>query len=217
MSNFYKGISTSPKNAEQMKRLVSPKATGPQGAEVRLSNISEDTNENNNSKNFTSQEIPYFKRPTLDENQINKEELTQIISDNDIRNFKRILFSQTNLEITSIRLLDEELNVLQTICYFNADLLIDVIRERFKDDQEGTKKLIEYAEPSAGNRAINYAVLTGNQALIDFVLIEMKANAKILTSSGLNLLHGAAQIDRGALSLMYFSQKKFSLNVNQKD
>jgi hypothetical protein len=70
--------------------------------------------------------------------------------------------------------------------------LIEVIRERFKDDPEGTKRLVDYAEPSAGNRAINYAVLTGNQKLIDFVLNEMKANANILTSSGLNVLHGAA-------------------------
>lgn len=128
-----------------------------------------------------------------------------------------MLFSQTNLEITSIRLLEEDLNVLQTICFFNAELLIDVIRERFKDDLDGAKKLVDYAEPSSGNRAINYAVLTGNQILIDFIHLELKANVKILTSNGLNLLHGASQIDRGALSLMNFSQKKFNLNVNQKD
>ena len=103
-----------------------------------------------------------------------------------------MLFSQTNLEITSIRLLEEELNVLQTICFFNAELLIEVIRERFKEDPDGAKKLVDYAEPQAGNRAINYAVLTGNQHLIDFIHIELKANTKILTASGLNLLHGAA-------------------------
>jgi hypothetical protein len=143
--------------------------------------------------------------------------LTQAISDNDIKTFKKMLFSQTNLEITSIRLLEEDLNILQTICFFNAELLIDVIRERFKDDAEGAKKLVDYAEPSSGNRAINYAVLTGNQILIDFIHLELKANVKILTANGLNLLHGASQIDRGALSLMNFSQKKFSLNVNQKD
>ena len=88
--------------------------------------------------------------------------------------------------------MEEELNILQTLCFFNADLLIEVIRERFKDDAEGSKNLVDYAEPTAGNRAINYAVLTGNQTLIDFVHGEMRANAKILTSSGLNVLHGAA-------------------------
>jgi hypothetical protein len=103
-----------------------------------------------------------------------------------------MLFSQTNLEITSIRLLDEDLNLLQTLCFFNSELLIDVIRERFKDDPDCAKKLVDYAEPTAGNRAINYAVLTGNQHLIDFIHVELKANIKILTASGLNVLHGAA-------------------------
>lgn len=41
-----------------------------------MSKISEDSNENSISKNLTSQEIPYFKRPTLDEVEIDKEELT---------------------------------------------------------------------------------------------------------------------------------------------
>jgi hypothetical protein len=89
-------------------------------------------------------------------------------------------------------MLEEDLNILQAICFFSSELLIEVIRERFKDDAEGAKKLVDYAEPSAGNRAINYAVMSGNQTLIDFVLIEMKANGKILTASGLNALHGAA-------------------------
>ncbi len=40
----------------------------------------------------------------------------------------------TNLEITSLRVLEEELNVLQAICFYNADLLIEVIKDRFKDD-----------------------------------------------------------------------------------
>jgi hypothetical protein len=193
----------------------------PKAIDAKLNKISEDLDENNNSKKismmFGSQEIPHFQRPSLEDIQIDKETLTQAISDNDIKTFKKMLFSQTNLEITSIRLLEEDLNILQTICFFNAELLIDVIRERFKDDPDGAKKLVDYAEPSSGNRAINYAVLTGNQLLIDFIHLELKANIKILTANGLNVLHGAAQIDRGALSLMNFSQGKFGLNVNQKD
>ncbi len=51
---------------------------------------------------------------------------------------------------------------------------------------------MEYEEPFAGNRALNFAVLSGNQKLIDFLLIEFKANAKILTPGGINLIHQAA-------------------------
>lgn len=98
----------------------------------------------------------------------------------------------TNLEITSIRILEEELNILQAICFYNADLLIEVIKERFKDDVAGAKLLVSYTEPSGGNRALNYAVLTGNQKIIDCVLLDLKADAKISTEAGLNLLHGAA-------------------------
>jgi len=42
-------------------------------------------------------------------------------------------------------------------------MLIDVIKERFSDDSEQTKRLVDYMEPSGGNMALNFAVLTGNQ------------------------------------------------------
>lgn len=64
---------------------------------------------------------------------------------------------------------------------------------------------MDYAEPGAGNKAIHFAVLSGNVRIIDFVLIDMKADPKALTLNGLNVLHCAAQIDRGALSLMLFT------------
>jgi hypothetical protein len=98
----------------------------------------------------------------------------------------------TNHEITEMRLLEEELNVLQAICFYNSDLLIEIIRDRIKGDADMAKELIEYEEPFAGNRALNFAVLSGNQKLIDFVLLDLKANAKLLTPGGINLIHQAA-------------------------
>jgi hypothetical protein len=71
-------------------------------------------------------------------------------------------------------------------------MLIDIIKDRFKGDKEGCKSLVEYEEPDGGNRALNFAVLSGNQKLIDFILNDMKANAKFLTTGGINLLHQAA-------------------------
>jgi len=71
-------------------------------------------------------------------------------------------FNLTNFEIADLRILDEELNVLQAICFFNSELLIEIIKDRFKGDNEGSRKLVEYEEPFAGNRALNFAVLSGN-------------------------------------------------------
>ena len=111
------------------------------------------------------------------------------IENNDPRTFRQITFNLTNHEIADLKVLDEELNVLQAICFFNSDLLIEIIKDRFKGDTECSKKLVEYEEPFAGNRALNFAVLSGNQKLIDFILIDLKASAKILTPGGINLIH----------------------------
>jgi hypothetical protein len=76
---------------------------------------------------------------------------------------------------------------------------------------------VDYAEPNGGNKALHFAVLSGTISLIDFVLVDFKADAKQLTNNGLGALHCASQIDRGALSLMMFTQRKYGLYVNQKD
>lgn len=71
-------------------------------------------------------------------------------------------------------------------------MLIEIIKDRFKGDKEGSKSLVEYEEPDGGNRALNFAVLSGNQNLIDFILNDLKADAKFLTTGRINLLHQAA-------------------------
>ena len=98
-------------------------------------------------------------------------------------------FNISNREIADLRILDEELNILQAICFYNSEGLIEILRDRFKNDKECSKSLIEYEEPFAGNRALNFAVLSGNQKLIDFLINDLKANAKLLTPSGINLIH----------------------------
>ena len=78
---------------------------------------------------------------------------------------------------------------MQAICFYNSDGLLEIIKDRFRDDKECSKSLIEYEEPFAGNRALNFAVLSGNQKLIDFLANDLKANAKLLTPGGINLIH----------------------------
>ena len=120
------------------------------------------------------------------------EALIEAIEKNDARIFRQVTWSLTNQEITDIRILEEELNVLQAICFYNSDQLIEIIKDRFKVDFDRCKDLVEYEEPDGGNRALNFAVLSGNQKLIDFILNDLKANAKFLTTGGINLLHQAA-------------------------
>ena len=137
-------------------------------------------------------DVPYFPKPTSQEMKFDMQALIESIEKNDARIFRQVTFSMTNQEIADIRILDEELNVMQAICFYNSDMLIDIIKDRFKGDKEGCKDLVEYEEPDGGNRALNFAVLSGNQKLIDFILNDMKANAKFLTIGGINLLHQAA-------------------------
>ena len=137
-------------------------------------------------------DVPYFQKPTSQEIRVDIEALIESIEKNDARIFRQVTFSMTNQEIADIRILDEDLNVLQAISFYNSDMLIEIIKDRFKGDKEGCKSLVEYEEQDGGNRALNFAVLSGNQKLIDFIINDMKANAKFLTTGGINLLHQAA-------------------------
>jgi hypothetical protein len=65
---------------------------------------------------------------------------------------------------------------MQTVCFYNADMLLDIMRDRFKGDQDCTFQLVDYREPGGGNKAIHFAVLSGNVRIIDFVLLEFKAD-----------------------------------------
>ena len=88
--------------------------------------------------------------------------------------------------------MEEGLNIIQTICFYNAELFIDIMKDRLKDDHDSIFQLVDYAEPNAGNKAIHFAVLSGNVRIIDFVLLDLKADPKSLTMNGLNVLHCAA-------------------------
>ena len=75
-------------------------------------------------------------------------------------------------------MMEEQLNVLQAICFYNAEFLLEVIKDRLKDDESCTFMLVDYAEPNSGSKALHFAVLSGNIKIIDFVLQDMKADAK---------------------------------------
>ena len=120
------------------------------------------------------------------------EDILKAIITNDVKQFRGRLFELSNIEIASLRLMEEELNVLQTICFYNAESMIEVIRERFKDDEGCSFQLGDYGEPYQGNKALHFAVLSGNMHIIDFILNELKADPKQVTKTGLNALHCAA-------------------------
>lgn len=88
--------------------------------------------------------------------------------------------------------MQEGLNILQAICFFNAEIFVDILKERFKEDKDSSFMLVDFAEPGAGNKAIHFAVLSGNTRIIEFVLFDLKADPKVLTHNGLNVLHCAA-------------------------
>jgi hypothetical protein len=76
----------------------------------------------------------------------------------------------------------------------------------FIDDEAGRKELVSYAEPNGGNMAIHFAVLKGNKRIIDILLDDFNADHTVTTSNGLNVVHCAAQFERGVLSIELFSE-----------
>ncbi|CDW81985.1 dhhc zinc finger domain containing protein [Stylonychia lemnae] len=74
-----------------------------------------------------------------------------------------------------------------------------------KKDIELIKELVNYREPYGGNQTIHFAVVNGNKRVIDIILHKFHADPHALTLQGLNVMHCAAQSDRGVLSLYYFN------------
>ena len=109
------------------------------------------------------------------------------------------------------------LNIIQAVCYFNAERILKYIKELFRDDSDAKRDLVNYQEPHGGNLAIHFAVLKGNKRAIDILLECFGANPLALTANGLCVLHCAAQFERGVLSIEYFSHERFGINFNYQD
>jgi hypothetical protein len=102
--------------------------------------------------------------------------------------------------------LKHSLNVLQAVSYFGAEKILKYLTKIFIDDEAGRNELVSYAEPHGGNMAIHFAVLKGNKRIIDILLDEFNADHTVTTSNGLNVVHCAAQFERGVLSIELFSE-----------
>ena len=65
-----------------------------------------------------------------------------------------------------------KLNILQYVCYHNAESVFNYLREMLKDEPERRKELAAYPEPYGGNMAIHFAVLKGNRRIISALINE---------------------------------------------
>lgn len=118
---------------------------------------------------------------------------------------KFIDYQLTKDDLLNIKL-KHNLNVLQAVSYFGAEKILKYLTKIFIDDEAGRKELVSYAEPNGGNMAIHFAVLKGNKRIIDILLDDFSADHTVTTSNGLNVVHCAAQFERGVLSIELFSE-----------
>ncbi len=109
------------------------------------------------------------------------------------------------------------MNVMQAACFFNAESIVLWLRDRFRRDSENAKLLIEYQEPRAWNRALNFAVVNGNKKVIDILIKDFKSDVLYKNKMGLSILHCAAQYDRGILALFQLNAQHPNLSVNESD
>lgn len=114
-------------------------------------------------------------------------------------------YQLTKDDLLNIKL-KHNLNVLQAVSYFGAEKILKYLTKIFIDDEAGRKELVSYAEPNGGNMAIHFAVLKGNKRIIDILLDDFSADHTVTTSNGLNVVHCAAQFERGVLSIELFSE-----------
>jgi hypothetical protein len=140
--------------------------------------------------------------------------LQQAIEENNLQQFLSLGLTRDQLLHSRLK---HSLNVLQAVCYYNSERIMKYLVQIFKDDAEAKSDLVRYQEPNGGNMAIHFGVLKGNKRLIDSLIKDFGADPQALTSSGLCVLHCAAQFERGVLSIEYFTQGEFGLNVNFQD
>lgn len=129
---------------------------------------------------------------------------------------KFLEYKLTREDLLGIRL-KHSLNILQAVCYYGAEKILKYLKKEFQDDEPGKAVLKDYAEPNGGNMAIHFAVLKGNKRIIDILLDDFEADPHVTTGNGLNVIHCAAQFERGVLSIELFFDPKFGFNINCKD
>ena len=95
------------------------------------------------------------------------------------------------VEVSSLRF-NNSMNILQAACFFSSENIVKYLKDLLKKEDTIKKALSYYQEPGGGNNAIHFAVLKGNQRIVDTLISDFDASHLSLTSNGLTVLHCAA-------------------------
>ena len=132
---------------------------------------------------------------------------------NDIEQFRFLNVMKD--EVMKMRF-DYNMNLLQLICFEEANLILDFIRAKFEGDIEAKRQLAQHRETSMGSQAIHLAAATGNRYIIEVLMLEFEGDPFENTDGNQTVMHCAAQRYEGVLSIFIFN-RCHGIEVTQVD
>ena len=68
------------------------------------------------------------------------------------------------------------MNLLQLICFEEANLILDFVRVKFADDMPSKRILAQHRDSEMGSQAIHLAAATGNRYIIEVCMLDFESN-----------------------------------------
>lgn len=98
------------------------------------------------------------------------------------------------------------MNLLQLICFEEATLILDCLRQKFFDDPEAKMAMARHRDAHMGSQAIHLAAANGNRYIIEVLMLDFEGDPQELTGSHQTVMHCAAQKYEGVLSIFIFNR-----------
>ena len=68
------------------------------------------------------------------------------------------------------------MNLLQLVCFEEATRILDVIRQKFAQDEESKRQMSSHRDSHMGSQAIHLAAATGNRYMIEVLMLDFEGD-----------------------------------------
>lgn len=95
------------------------------------------------------------------------------VETNNVEGFKFLMLSRK--EYLNMRF-QQNMNLLQLVCFEEASLILEFIRKQFENDEEAKRQMAQHRDKHMGSQAIHLAAATGNRWIIEVLMLDFEGD-----------------------------------------
>ena len=95
---------------------------------------------------------------------------------NNLDSFKFLKLSRKEYLNMRFKFENNDMNLLQLVCFEEANLILEFMRVKFADDEAAKKQMAEHRDTHMGSQAIHLAAATGNRYMIEVLMLDFEGD-----------------------------------------